>query len=330
MVEKTINKMILTGVFLMAVSVTGLHGQVQPDGSLPFAAPFYQRPLFAQFLNSTHIIRGDTKGVSVVELETENIAEQALQGTAITAMMSNPHREGHVAVATEKGDVYFCTYSDGGLESIKLDPLAQTSLGVVKSILFHCRLPDKVLFACDRLIALCSYDNKSVTVDKIVSMEPFDNQIVFAYPDNISHDWFLISATKEARYRCHWNTGEILSLPEKILEHGCRLKKQGLSYYALGENQEHFNISFLTARPTFIIRHPGKQNTYLAASIGASPLKITLEKNSFYDIEYLAENRYLTFSIDMDRHNNDRLIFTTSSNVIFSDDGGKSWNTLNR
>lgn len=330
MAEKTISTLILAGVFLTAVFVTGVYGQVQPDGSLPFAAPFYQRPLFAQFLNSTHIIRGDSKGVCVIELETEHVEERILQGTAITAMMSNPHKEGHVAFASETGDVYFCNYSNGAFEYFKLDQLSQTSLGVVKSILFHCTLPNRILFACDRVITLCSYDNQTVTVEKIVSMEPVDDRIVFTYPDNISHDWFLISAARENRYRCNWDTGEIFNLPEKILEHGCILKKQGLSYYALGENQEHFNISFLTARPTFIIRHPGKQNTYLAAAIGASPLKITLEKNSFYDIEYLAENRYLTFSIDMDRKNFDRLIFTTSTNVIFSDDGGKNWKTLNR
>ena len=328
MVKKITNKLVMTSVLIMALSVAGVSGQIQPEASLPFAQPFYQRPVYAQFLSSSHILKGDSKGISIIELESRKVTEQVLQGTVITAMMSNPHREGHIAFASDIGDVYFGMFTDNTFEFVKLDLLQSASVGIVKSILFHDVLLNRILFAGTDSIALCSFDQNELTVDRIVTMESFEDSIVLALPDTMSDEWFLISGTKESRYRCHWETGEIVSVPEKTLEHGCRMKKDGLSYFALGENQEYFNISFMYARPTFIIRHPQESNVFMAATIGVSPLKITLAKRNHYDLQYLANNRFLTFSIDVDRNDVDHLIFTTSSGVVFSGDGGQSWEPI--
>lgn len=328
MAKKITNKMVMTSVLIMALSVISVYGQMPTNPSIPFAPSFYQRPVYAQFLDSSHIIKGGSGGVSVIELESRKVTERKLEGTVITAMMSNPHKEGHVAFASDQGDVYFCSLVENTLECTKLDLAQNASVGIVKSILFHDVLPDKILFAGTDAIAICSFDGNELTVNKIASMEPFEDGIVFAFPDNLSEEWFLISGTQESRFRCNWESGEIVSIPEKTLEHGARLKKDGFSYFALGENQEYFNISFMLARPTFIKRYPQKPNVYIAATIGVSPMVITLEKRNHYDLKHLTNNRFLTFSIDVDRNNLDHLIFTTSSGIVFSGDGGLNWETI--
>ena len=328
MAKKLTNKIVMASVLIVVVFVTGVRGQVHSGASLPFAQPFYQRPVYAQFLSSSYVIKGDSNGISIIEIGSKKVTEKALEDTVITAMMSNPHKEGHVAFASDQGDVYLSFFADNVFEYTKLDLLQQASVGIVKSILFHDSLPDKILFAGTDTIALCSFVGNELIVNKTVSMEPYEDRIVFAFSDIISDEWFLISGTKESRYRCNWETGELVSIPEKTLEHGAHLKKGGFSYFALGENQEYFNISFMSARPTFIKRYPQKPNVFMVAAIGVSPMIVTLEKRNHYDLWYLANNRFLTFSIDVDRNNFDHLIFTTSSGVVFSDDGGQSWGTL--
>ena len=124
--------------------------------------------------------------------------------------------------------------------------------------------------------------------------------------------------------------GEVVNIPESILEYGYQVRKHGISYLARGENEEYLNISFITAHPTFIIRHPSQFNTFFAATIGIAPLKITVQANNHYTVDYLSENKFLTFSVDVDRSNPRNLLFSTSSSVQFSDDGGANWKVLEK
>jgi hypothetical protein len=314
---------------LVGVGMAGAKARIASQGGQPFASSFYLRPNFAQFITSDFVLNGNTEGLQVIEIDSGSVVSKALEGVAVTTMMANPHREGHVAVATEMGDVFFAIYENGELHLEKVDQINDSPLTIIKSIYFHEKEADRILFADQKRIAMCKYEDNKVTIQKLVRLDQTPDLLVMVFPDNLDSDWFLISTTRDGRYRGNWNTGEIVSIPEDILEHGYKITANGISYYAWGDNQEFTNIKFINIRPVFAKKHPSNPDTYLFATIGMSPirLKINRERNH-YDIEYLFKSIHLSFSIDTDRNNPERIIFTTSKGIFFREDNGGKWNRI--
>ncbi|MBN1880346.1 hypothetical protein JW823_09580 [bacterium] len=328
-----ISKISILFLFVMiaiSVCISTSQAQVGMDSFVPTADSYRQRPMFAQFLSSDILIEGNETGLTLFDIKTNQNKETYLAGISICSMMANPHQSGQVLVGAENGDVYLCQIDAESLSIKKLEAISNSSLHMIKSILFHRTIPGKVLFADDTSIAFCRLSEESLTIERVVTLDTKQDFIVFLFPDNLSTDAFLISASSGGRYRGNWETGKIEDMPESVIEYGYQVKKKGVSYFPRGKNQEILNIKFINAQPTFILQHPTQSNVFLASTIGVSPLRITIDDRNHYDLDYFNENSFLTFSIDVDRNNVDRIIFSTEKRVFFSEDGGSSWRVLGK
>ncbi len=321
---------VISVLFMVATGFFNVNSQIRGQDSLPIAPPFYMRPNFAQFINSDYILMGNTEGLHVIEIESGSIVKTALEGVAISTMMGNPHKNGQVAIGTETGEVYFVSWINDELNLVKAEEIEDTSVNIVRSILYHVDKPDRIALADHRYIALGVYQDNQIDIQQVVHIDEPDKLTVMIFPDNTDSKWFLISTTQDGRFRVNWETGEIVSIPESILEHGYRTGQAGVSYFAWGDRQEFLNIRFLNNRAIYTKKHPTLSDTYLFATIGISPLRLTIDQTNrnHYTVDYLYSNRHLTFSIDVDRNNPERMIFTTSRGVLISHDEGQNWTRI--
>lgn len=321
-------RILLTSVAIMCA--TSALAQVFNDSTFPFQSPFVHRPVYAQFLDSAYVLKGAPEGVSLISVEKNQVVFSCLKDVGISAVMTNPHNTQEALIATDSGDVFHCKLNGDSLDLQKIDLIASTGLNRVKTILFHQVRSNKVLMADESRIAIFNIEKNELKTERVVTLGKDDEFIRFAFPDNLSTDWYLVATTFGGRYRGNWETGELLSIPERALEHGFRVIKGGLRYFARGEFQDHLKIEVIGAHPTFMIQHPTDPQTYFAATIGKSPIKMSYDDQNYYNITYLSDNKILTFSIDVDRSNPDRMIFSTTRSVFFSDDQGLTWNPLEK
>ena len=320
-------------IFIVIASIicsTSSLAQVLNDSPLPFHAPFMHRPVYAQFLSSEYVLKGGPEGLSLINIEKNQAVFSCLKDTGISAIMTNPHDTLEALVATDSGDVYSCRLNGESLELKKQNVIPSTGLNRVKTILFHQTKPGSVLMADETRIVHFSIQTGDLKTERIVTLGKDDEFIRFAFPDNLSPDWYLVATTFSGRFRGNWETGEIINIPERVLEYGFTVGKSGLKYFARGEFQEYLNIEVIGAHPTFVMQHPSDPQTYFAATIGTSPIRITFDEKNYYIITYLAENKILTFSVDVDRSNPVRMIFSTTKTVFFSDDQGLTWKPLEK
>lgn len=313
----------------LVVLSTGCPASAQIGVGDQFSLPvvFEMDPTYAQFMSPTRCVKGDKDGLALVNLESGEEIQRVLENDSISVLMRNPHRFGEVLAGTWSGKLFRVRLDGDILDIDEIKGLWESPVRVVHSIVFHSEDPEQVIVADYNKLCICKLDGLKLQCMKTRSPDDSEALITMIVPDIRSKDWFMVAATGEKRYRGNWDTGKLDNISGKILEYGYNLKKSGVSFLPRGDFDQYLYIDFIPARPTSIIQHPSNPMIYYASAIGTSPLKITVDSRNFYNLDFIAPNRMLTFSIDVDPTNESHLLITTYKSVQVSTDAGKTWKT---
>ncbi len=87
-------------LFAILSILTSSEAQMNMGSSTPFQAPFTHRPMFAQFLNSDYILKGNESGLSLLDIGKNQVTENHLEGVpSYCDDFESPHdRTGHCRV----------------------------------------------------------------------------------------------------------------------------------------------------------------------------------------------------------------------------------------
>ncbi|MBN1295612.1 hypothetical protein JXA80_02450 [bacterium] len=329
--RNSLKVMAVTGLFMYVFGwlFSGLVGaQIGVAEQMVLPLTFELRPLFAQFLSSELCLKGGSRDVVVIDLATGVSRQEILKNESVSIMMADPHRAGDILFATTGGKVYLARLEDETVTLTEMSVPSPWNLTVVHSILFDPMVPGRVLMADYESMAICSRTDASLQIQQSLPLPDPGGLICMVFPDHVDAGWFIVSAAEGKRFRGQWNSGHIENISGRIIEYGYTVVDHGIRFLPRGDFDTYFYLDYIPARPVFIKQHPVNKRMYYAATIGISPLRITIDSNNYYTLDYLAQNRMLTFSVDIDPANDQHIMFSTAASIQVSSDGGTTWKTI--
>ena len=287
---------------------------------------FVLKPVYAQFLDSYHFLRGDSDGLQVINIKSGEVVEELSKGKAISTMLSGPVGIG-VYSGTYEGEVYVTTFTDGKVKHEKIKGLEKTPIFILKTILINANDPTRVVFADPYRAVICKMNGTNARVLKTVKVSDQNSLINFAVQDHRKEEFFLLAATNGGKYRVNWTTGDIVEIRDESMPHGYSLQKYGSKFIPIGKNAEFLLTNYLETIPVFMKRLPDQPMSYLLAGIGKGPMRVTVEKNNFYNLQILTSNT-MTYSIDIDPANSKNMLISTTDAVRYKPASSRKWKTI--
>ncbi|MCD4653363.1 hypothetical protein K8T06_05455 [bacterium] len=292
--------------------------EMKPDG-------FMLEPVYAQFLDSQHFLKGGKDGLHLVDIATGETIQRANQKDSISTMMSSPQKNGGIYFGTYNGGTYIAKLEEKTLKIKKLKGLGKSGLKIVKSILVHPKDPTRVIFADNHLIVLCKINEGKIQIQKKFELKNRESLISFVVPDHLDQNYFIVNAVMGNRYRGDWRGDLLEDIRDETLPHGYSIIKSCVRFIPIGKNAQYLITKYVSAQPVFMKLDYSKPRSYIAAAIGKASFRVTIDGSNYYKLTFLKTNQKLSFSVDIDPSDSNNLLLSTVDSVLFSADYGKSW-----
>ncbi len=323
---------LLTGISVSAQGMTAGSRSAIPGLKLNQVLNFHFEPQFARFVSDDPdlVLWGNLEGLKILKLSTGDILSEALPGVAITALRVNPIADYSALAATQDGNLYRVNFQDENLKVTEISFWAGNDRDVIRNLAFHPVNQNIVLAGTSKVMVLSEDSGETWDTSHPIEIPwSIPSPIVMVCPDPNVPETLLISGIENQRYRMNWKTREFSELPEVAVVHGFEVDRTGESFVLIGKHARVLNFNYLALRGVDMVRHPVESNVFFIAGIGKSLLRVRFDKSN-YKIDYLNQRIFLTFSVDVHPSSPDNIIFTTTSGVHLSTDGGSTWSRSSR
>lgn len=295
----------------------------------PQKEDFLFKPMYAQFLDSETVLKGDHTGLKVIRIENGEVMQTALtEGHVISTMMAGPVPGSGVIVAAESGDVYLVEWKDAKLQVNKIMGLEKLPLTIVKTAMFHPFDASRILLADDRGLVMGKLASGSLTDQTFIKMNDDYASIGFVVRDHIDPECFIIDSVQNNRYRGCWQNDTIEDIHDGTLPHGCKTTGKEFTFIPFGDNAQYLRTFFIPGIAVYMKHHPKNPQTYFAAAMGKSPLLISIDKSNYYTVTSVKFNQKITYCVDIDPAKPDNMLITSKDSILISKDAGNSWKAI--
>lgn len=296
-------------------------GTIIPNECAPYYAAFFTNV-------AGNVLWGASDGLKLINIDKQDVVAEDLKGIRILHVAVNPSDYNSSIVCAENGRCYWARFDEGKLKCELIPSLSSAPVDQIKFVVFNPKDESRILAVEDSKIYRTEDKGATWLINEpIVITEELGRSVVTAFSDPFRPANFIVATPGHGRLLGSWGSNEIRSIPEQAIPHGYVVSRQGMSYIPIGKNDEYLNLMNMDITPLHLVYLTKEPEQFYIAGMGKSPVSLTI-KEKRYEVIHMNQRLQLSFSVDIDHLNSDRLVLTHPEGIDFSTDRGVSWKTL--